>query len=77
MMSSNREQALDPVISWVSLTFYVLFKSPVMGGNTNCWLKLHIYVCLRSIQRENMKLLCLQEKLAEKTPFLLYGVLSI
>lgn len=77
MMSSNREQALDPVISWVSLTFYVLFKSPVMGGNTNCLLKLHIYVCLRSIQRENMKLLCLQEKLAEKTPFLLYGVLSI
>lgn len=77
MMSSNREQALDPAISWASLTFRVLFKSPVMGGNTSCLLKSHIYVCIRSTQRQNMKLLCLQDELAEKTPFLLDGVLPI
>lgn len=38
MMSGNRKQALNSVISWALLIFHILFKSPVMGGNISCLL---------------------------------------
>lgn len=75
-MSGDWEQALDPVISWASLTFFILFKSPVMGGDISYLLKEYSHVCIRSIPRENTKFLCLEDELTKKAPILITTDLS-